>query len=102
MGMWVHGIRHATILQSRRSRNYWDKKREVEPTLSRRYSVHFLIQEEADDMDKREVFKAVPSLAHIDFFSDGDTPKEVQTTLREIFEKYPDRITWYNTEKSSS
>ena len=68
----------------------------------RKYSVHFLIQEEAGDTKNREIFKAVPSLAHLDFFSDGSTPNDVQDTLREIIEKYPEQITWYNTVKSSS
>jgi hypothetical protein len=61
-----------------------------------------LIQEEAKDMDKREVFTAVPSLATLIFLSDGDTPKDVQTTLRHIVEEHPSEITWFDTEKSSS
>ncbi len=68
----------------------------------RKYSVHFLIQEEAGDTKNREVFKAVPSLGILNFLSEGDKPKDVQTTLRHIIEEHPSEITWFNTEKSSS
>ena len=70
--------------------------------MNRRYSVHFLIQEEAGDTKDREVFKAVPSLAHLTFSSDGNTPKDVQKRLKYIIEEHPSEISWYNTEKSSS
>jgi hypothetical protein len=52
----------------------------------RNFSVHLLIQEEAEDMDKREIFTAVPSLATINFASGGKTPEEVQNALRALLE----------------
>lgn len=52
----------------------------------RKYSVHLLIQEEAEDMNKREIFPAVPSLGTISFVSDGETPKEVARYLRQLLE----------------
>lgn len=51
-----------------------------------------LIQEEADDMSKREVFGAVPSIAYINFQSTADRPRGVQQDLKTLLKQIPEEL----------